>query len=228
MKTLPKIRVLVADDHKLVRDGLMVLINRQSDMEVVSEAGDGQEAVSKALELNPDLVLMDLSMPQMNGLCAIEELYLRRPAIKVLVLTTHEDPGYMRQVCAAKAAGYVLKRSASEEVIRAIRAVAAGELHFDATLAAKALTAQAGSASGKGAASGAELSERETEVLRGVAWGYSNKEIADQLGLSIKTVETYRVRVGEKLGLHSRTQIVQYALRQGWLNEVHPFARIST
>ena len=227
MKKLQKIRVLVADDHKLVRDGLMLLINRQSDMEVVSEAGDGHEAVAKALDLNPDLVLMDLSMPHMNGLRAIEELLLKRPEIKVLVLTTHEDPGYMRQVCGVKASGYILKRSASEELIRAIRAVAAGDLHFDASLAAKALTAQAANASGRGAASGADLSERETEVLRGVAWGFSNKEIADQLGLSIKTVETYRVRVGEKLGLHSRTQIVQYALRQGWLNEVHPFAQLA-
>jgi DNA-binding NarL/FixJ family response regulator len=227
MKKLQKIRILLADDHKLVRDGLMVLINRQSDMEVVGEAGDGNEAVAKALELKPDLVLMDLSMPSMNGLRATEVLHLKCPAVKVLVLTTHEDPGYMRQLCGAHAAGFILKRSASEEVIRAIRKVAAGEIHFDATLAGKALTAQAAISSGKGASHTTELSERETEVVRGVAWGYSNKELADQLRLSVKTVETYRVRVGEKLGLRSRTHIVQFALRQGWLSEVHPFAQLS-
>jgi DNA-binding NarL/FixJ family response regulator len=224
---MKKLRILLADDHKLVRDGLMALINRQPDMEVVGEAGDGKEAVSKALDLKPEVVVMDLSMPRMNGLQATEALKKARPEIRVLVLTTHEDPGYMRQLCGAQAAGYVLKRSASEEVIRAIRKVAAGEIHFDATLAGRALVAQTGTSNGKGTLPGTELSDRETEVVRGVAWGYSNKELANHLGLSVKTVETYRVRVGEKLGLRSRTQIVQYALRQGWLNEVHPFAQLS-
>jgi DNA-binding NarL/FixJ family response regulator len=224
---MKKLRILLADDHKLVRDGLMVFINRQLDMEVVGEAGDGKEAVSKALTLRPEVVVMDLSMPLMNGLRATEALKKLCPEIKVLVLTTHEDPGYMRQLCGAHAAGYVLKRSASEEVIRAIRCVAAGEIYFDGTLAAKALTAQAVASNGKGAPPCAELSEREAEVLRGVAWGYSNKELAGHLGLSVKTIETYRVRGGEKLGVRSRTQMVQDALRQGWLSEVHPFAQIN-
>ena len=224
---MKRIRVLLADDHKVVRDGLRLLIDGQRDMRVVGEAGDGKEALEKARELKPDVVVMDLSMPELNGLQATERLKAERSQVKVLALTVHEDASYLLQLCKAGAAGYVLKRSAGDDLIRAIRAVAAGGLHFDPALASKALAGRVGDAPGKGGLPTGDLSEREKEVLILLAWGYSNKEIAGDLRLSIKTVETYRVRIGGKLGLRSRTEMVQYALRQGWLNEAYPFVRPS-
>jgi DNA-binding NarL/FixJ family response regulator len=149
------------------------------------------------------------------------------PEIKVEALTVHEDTSYLLQLCKAGAAGYVLKRSAGDDLIRAIRGVAAGGLHFDPTVANKALTGRLGESPGKTGLHPGDLSEREREVLILIAWGYSNKETAGDLDLSVKTVETYRVRISEKLGLRSRTEIVQYALRQGWLSEAHPFLRPS-
>jgi len=222
---MKKLRILLADDHEMVRDGLRLLIDGQRDMRVVGEAGNGQEALQQARDLKPDVVVMDLSMPELNGLQATERLKAERPEIKVVALTVHEDPSYLLQLCKAGAAGYVLKRSAGDDLIRAIRAVAAGSLHFDPTVASKALTSRRGEAPGKTGLHPGDLSEREKEVLILLAWGYSNKEIAGDLDLSVKTVETYRVRIKEKLGLRSRTEIVQYALRQGWLNEAYPFVR---
>jgi two-component system, NarL family, response regulator NreC len=222
---MKKVRVLLADDHKVVRDGLRLLIKEQRDMRVVGEAADGQEALKQARELKPDVVVMDLSMPGLNGLQATERLRVEQPTVKVVALTVHEDASYLVQMCKAGAVGYVLKRSAGDDLIKAIRAVAGGALHFDPTLASKALTARPGEVRGKEGLHAANLSEREKEVLTMLAWGYSNKEIAGDLRLSIKTVETYRVRVGEKLGLRSRTEMVQYALRQGWLSESQPLVR---
>jgi DNA-binding NarL/FixJ family response regulator len=219
---MKKLRVVLAEDHEMVRDGLKLLINGQPDMQVVGEAGSGKQAVEKALNLKPDVVVMDLTMPGQNGLQAAELLASRSPPVKVVALTMHEDPSYLRQLCQAKAVGYVLKRSAADHLVRAIREVASGGLWFDATLAAKALATQAPDAGAKRNATTSELSEREKEVLHGVAWGYSNKELADLLGLSVKTVETYKVRVAEKLGLRSRAEMVQYCLRQGWLKETRP------
>ena len=219
---MKKIRVLLADDHKVVRDGLRLLINTQRDLCVVGEAADGKEALRQARDLKPDVVVMDLSMPELNGLQATERLRAEQPAVKVVALTVHEDASYLLQLCKAGAVGYVLKRSAGDDLIRAIRTVAGGAVYYDASMASKALRDRAGEPVSKGARSTAELSVREKEVLRLLAWGYSNKEIAGSLRLSIKTVETYRVRVGEKLGLRSRTDMVQYALRQGWLNEAQP------
>jgi DNA-binding NarL/FixJ family response regulator len=189
-------------------------------MQVVGEAADGGEAVQKSLEVQPEVVVMDLTMPKMNGLLATEALHTKCPGIKVLVLTMHEDDLYLRQMCKAHALGYVLKRSATEELIEAIREVVAGENHFDARLANRALARQSRTFDLIGDQHTTELSDREEEVLKAVAWGYSNKEIAAQLRLSVKTVETYKVRVAEKLGLRSRTSMVQYALRQGWLSEM--------
>lgn len=224
---MKKLRVLVADDHKVVRDGLRLLIDSQRDMRVVGEAGNGKEALERARKLNPDIVVMDLSMPELNGLQATERLRAELPNIKVVALTLHEDPSYLLQLCKAGAVGYVLKRSAGDDLIRAIRGVAEGGLHFDSTMASKALTARAGESPGKDGLRPANLSEREKEVLILLAWGYTNKEIAGDLGLSTKTVETYRLRINEKLHFRSRTEIVQYALRQGWLNEASPLARSS-
>ena len=222
---MKKLRVLLADDHKVVRDGLRLLVDGQRDMQVVGEAGNGREALRQALDLKPDVVVMDLSMPELNGLQATERLKAERPEIKVVALTVHEDPSYLVQLCKAGAVGYVLKRSAGDDLIQAIRTVAGGGLRLDPTLASKALTGRLGDMPNKDELHTSDLSEREKEVLILLAWGHSNKEIAGNLGLSTKTVETYRVRICEKLGLRSRTEIVRYALRQGWLDEAYPRAR---
>jgi len=218
---MKKLRILLADDHKMVRDGLRLLIDSQPDMRVVGEAANGREVIQKAHEFKPDVVVMDLSMPELNGLQATERLKAELPEIKVVAMTANEDESYLRQLCKVGAVGYVLKRSAGDELVKAIGAVARGGVYFEATLASKALARQM--TGGKSETGAGELSEREKEVLVMLAWGYSNKEIAGQLALSVKTVETYKVRIGEKLGLRSRTEMVQYALRQGWLNESHPF-----
>jgi two-component system, NarL family, response regulator NreC len=218
---MKRLRILLADDHKMVRDGLRLLIDGQPDMRVVGEAANGREVLLKARELNPDVVVMDLSMPELNGLQATERLKTDLPQIKVVAMTANEDESYLRQLCKVGAVGYVLKRSAGDELVKAIGAVAKGGVYFEAALASKALATQM--TGGKSATGPVALSDREKEVLVMLAWGYSNKEIAGQLTLSVKTVETYKVRIGEKLGLRSRTQMVQYALHQGWLNESHPF-----
>jgi DNA-binding NarL/FixJ family response regulator len=184
---------------------------------------NGKEVLVKARELKPDVVVMDLSMPELNGLQATERLKIERPEMKVVALTAHEDEGYLRQLCKVGAAGYVLKRSAGDELVKAISEVAKGGVHYEASLASKALAKQAAGSPAKGESHTSDLSEREKEVLVLLAWGYSNKEIASQFKLSVKTVETYKLRIGEKLGLRSRTKMVQYALRQGWLNETHTF-----
>jgi DNA-binding NarL/FixJ family response regulator len=221
---MKKLRILLADDHKIVRDGLRLLIDGHAEMRVVGEAANGKEALRQARELKPDLVVMDLSMPELNGLQATEQLKAELPEIKIIALTAHEDESYLSLLCKAGASGYVLKRSAGEELIVAIGTVARGGVYYEPSLAGRALARQI-----KGTSAGreplpAELSTREKEVLSRLAWGYSNKEIAADLGLSVKTVETYKVRVGEKLGLRSRTDMVRYALRQGWLSESRPGA----
>jgi len=219
---MKNIRILIADDHKMVREGLRLLMESQPDMRVVGEAANGQEALLKARELQPDVVVMDLSMPQLNGLQATERMKTESPGIKVVAITANEDESYLRQLCKVGAAGYVLKRSASDELVKAISEVAAGGVYFEASLASQALARQMTGAVAQHHSPAAELSDREKEVLVLLAWGHSNKEIAAHLKLSVKTVETYKVRTGEKLGLRSRTEMVQYALRQGWLNDAHP------
>ncbi len=214
---MKKLRILLADDHKMVRDGLRLLLDAQPDLRVVGEAANGREVLQKARELNPDVVVMDLSMPELNGLQAAERLKAELPGVKVVAMTANEDESYLRQLCKVGAVGYVLKRSAGDEAGQGNWRGGEGGL-FRGTLAARRSPTD-----DRGKANGAvELSEREKESWS-LAWGYSNKEIAAQLALSVKTVETYKVRIGEKLGLHSRTQMVQYTLRQGWLNEDHPF-----
>ncbi len=219
---MKKLRVLLADDHQIVREGLRRMIESQPDMRVVGEAANGKEVLTQAKALEPDVVVMDLSMPELNGLQATERLAAELPAVKVVALTAHEDECYLRQLSKVGASGYVLKRSAGEELIKAIGTVARGGVYYEATLAGKALARQAGSTTGPGQPDAAELSDREREVLTLLAWGYSNKEIAARLKLSIKTVETYKARITEKLRFRSRTEMVQFALRQGWLSETDP------
>lgn len=223
---MKKLEVLLADDHKVVREGLRLLISSQPDMHVAGEAGTGREVLAQARHLHPDVVVMDLAMPELNGLQATLLLKAEHPSSRILVLTMYDDEKYLLQVCKAGAAGYVLKRSAGEDLLRAIRTVAQGGFYFDPTLAGKALVNSNKPAGHAFPAGMAELSRREKEVLILLAWGYSNKEAAAELGLSTKTVETYRVRIAEKLGLRSRTDIVHYALRQGWLEETHPLPQL--
>jgi DNA-binding NarL/FixJ family response regulator len=215
-----ELRVFLADDHAVVREGLKALINAQAGMAVVGEAADGLDACERVPELRPDVVVMDVSMPGLTGSQATERLRRECPQVKILALTVHEDKGYIRQLLAAGAAGYVLKRAAAEELIHAIRVVAAGGVYLDPTMAGKVVGGFVRRPSGESAPkSGGALSEREVEVARLTAAGYSNKEIAARLELSVKTVETYRARGMEKLGLKSRADLVRYAVQQGWLQD---------
>src|SRR5688500_710526 len=214
--TMSTIRVLLADDHAIVREGLKSLINSQTGMEVVGEAADGPAAVSLTAELDPDVVVVDVSMPGLNGAQVTTQLRAARPDRKVLVLTVHEDKGYLRLLLEAGAVGYVLKRAAAAELVQAIRAVAGGETYLDPSLAASIVDDFVRPVAEREPIA-VELSDRESEVVRLIALGYSNKEIASQLKVSVKTVETYKTRSMEKLHIRSRVDIVRYAVRRGWL-----------
>jgi two-component system response regulator NreC len=213
-----KIRVLLADDHAILREGLALLINGQDDMEVVAQAANGKEAVVLAATLEPDVAVLDVSMPELGGAEAADEIRRARPGTRVLALTRHADPAYVRRLLQAGAAGYVLKKSAADALISAIRMVASGGTYLEPSLGGeivqRAFMQSQQAAKLRGAP---ELSVREEEVLRAIAWGRSNKEIAADLALSIKTVESYKAAAVEKLELHSRAEIVRYALARGWL-----------
>ena len=217
---MTKLRVFLVDDHAVVREGLKALVNAQPDMEVTGEAGDGQTACAQVLQHLPDVVVLDVSMPDMSGANAAERLRQQCPQVKVVALTVHEDKGYLRQLLEAGAVGYVLKRAAVEELVRAIRTVAGGGVYLDPSLAGKVVGGFVRKPVGKGSPSDGALSDREAEVVRLVAAGHTNKEIAGRLDLSVKTVETYKARSQEKLGLHSRADLVRYALQHGWLQNV--------
>lgn len=218
---MSNLRILLADDHETVRAGLKLIVNAQDGMEVVGEASDGGEAIARTAELLPDIVVMDVSMPHLNGLKATEKLSRLHPQVKVLILTRHTDEGYMQQILRAGAAGYILKQSAPNELIQAVRAIAAGGKYLDPAMAGKVMGEYAKrSASLRGDAQGGhELSSREAEVLRLIAWGYSNKEIAARIGISVKTVEAHKANAMKKLGMLSRIDIVRFALLQGWLQD---------
>lgn len=217
---MPKLRVFIADDHPLLLEGLKAKVNAEADMEVVGEAADGRTAVRKVQELQPNVVVMDVSLPLLNGAAATQEIKRTCAQVRVIALTVHEDRAYLRQLLEAGAAGYVVKRSAANDLIRAIQIVAFGGTYLDPVIAEKVVGGYIGRQPLKGQMSGQELSEREIEVLRLIAQGFANKEIANQLNLSVKTVETYRARAMEKLDLNNRADIVRYATHQGWLNPV--------
>ena len=216
---MTKLRVFLADDHAVIREGLKSLVNAQPDMEIVGEAENGRLAWQLAKALEPDVAVMDVSMPELNGVKATEILTRECPKIKVLALTVHEDQGYLRQILKAGAAGYVLKKAMAEELIHAIRTVAAGNTYIDPVLANNVVRGYLRDESVKDRLLRSDLSARETEVLRLIAWGYSNKEISAQLSIGTKTVETYKARLMDKLELRSRVEIVLYALHQGWLKD---------
>jgi two-component system, NarL family, response regulator NreC len=215
---MAKIRILIADDHAVLRAGLRMLIGAQADMEVIGEAADGEEAVRRAAELKPDVALLDITMPGMGGIKAIEEIRRRAPETRVLVLTMHDVPAYLRSVLAAGGSGYVVKRAADAELLSAIRGVYRGRTVLDPNLAVRVVQGgigRRGSAPASGRPPASPLSQREREVLDLVAQGFTNQQMADRLGLSVKTVETYRSRLVEKLGLRSRADLVRYAMDSG-------------
>jgi two-component system response regulator NreC len=214
-----KIRVMIADDHAILRAGLRMLVNAQADMEVVSEAPDGEKAVETARETGPDVALLDLTMPRFGGMKALEKIARECSETRVLVLTMHDDPAYLRSALAAGASGYLLKRAVDAELIAAIRAVHRGGIYVDPRLAnilvqdvlAK-ISAKAGSTRPANI-----LSQRELQVLKLVAQGYTSAQISKQIFVGVKTIETYRSRFAQKLGLRTRNDVVRFAVQTGLL-----------
>jgi two-component system, NarL family, response regulator NreC len=214
-----KIRVMVADDHAILRSGLKLLVNGQADMEVVAEASDGEQAVQTARKTKPAVALMDLTMPKTGGMRALQEIVQNCLQTRVLVLTMHDDPAYLRSVLAAGASGYVLKKSVDADLLAAIRAVHRGGTFVDPSLAGvlveDLLAKKGGKAGRKGPVN--ILSGRELQVLSLVARGYSSEQIAKQILVGVKTVETYRSRLAQKLGLRARSDVVRFAVQMGLL-----------
>ena len=212
------IRVLIADDHEVVREGLRALVDAQPGLQVVGEASNAEEAWTRACDLAPDVVVLDLSMPPgMASAEATTRICRDCPGTKVLALTMHEERGYVTRMLRAGAAGYVLKRTAASELVRAIRAVAAGGRYVDPSLAGALLTEAPRSPERTGGATSAALTAREQEVLRLLALGHSNKEISAALSISVKTVETHRASGMARLGLPSRAALVRFAMSEGWM-----------
>ena len=209
--------VVLAEDHSTVREGIKMLVNAQTDMRVVGEAGNGSAAITTVREKRPDVVVMDISMPEMNGLSATRKLKAEFPDVKILTLTRHSDDSFLEQLIAAGASGYVLKQSAPAELVNAIRTVGGGNAYLDPTLANKVV----GGFLHRGLRGErrSEMTGREAEVLRLIAWGFSNKEIATRLALSVKTVEAHKANAMRKMNLRGRIDIVRYAILQGWLED---------
>lgn len=225
---MPPIRIMLVDDHAVVRTGLRSFLETQPDFRVVAEAGDGQEAVARALELRPDIVIMDITMPHLDGLEATRQLKTQWPQATVLALTVHEDKFYFMKMLEAGAAGYLTKQAASEELVQAIRSVAAGHIYLQPALArwlledyqrlARDESPRRSEASETPAVSLEALSKRERSVLELVGQGLNNREIGARLGISPKTVARHRERIMHKLNLHSRTELVKFAIRTGLIS----------
>jgi two-component system, NarL family, response regulator NreC len=208
------VRVLIVDDHAVFRAGLKLLIDAEDDLEAVGEAGTARDAIFQARALEPDVVLLDIVMPDQSGLDAMPTLLHERPEMKVLILSMQDDPQYIRQAFAAGASGYVLKEAADTEVVAAIREVAGGSSYVHPAVGAKLIAAETAEAR---RAQEDPLSDREREVLRLLALGHTNQEIAAQLYISVRTAETHRAHIMQKLRLSSRAELVRYALEQGVL-----------
>jgi two-component system response regulator NreC len=208
------IRVLIVDDHAVLRAGLRLLIDAEQDMETVGEAGSVRDAIFEARSTNPDLILLDIVMPGESGLEGVPKLLHEHPDVRVLVLSMQDDPHYVREAFAVGASGYVLKEAADAEVVSAIREVSAGGRYVHPELGARLVMAEADAIR---RADEDPLSEREREVLRLLARGYTNQEIAEQLFISVRTAETHRAHVMQKLRLGSRAELVSYALANGLL-----------
>ena len=214
-----RLRILLVEDHETVRQGLKLLIDREPDLEVVDEASDGAQAIERGRLEHLDVVVMDLSMPGMSGVVATRKLKELRPDLPVVSLTRHADQTFLEELLRAGASGYVLKQSPHAELFRAIRAAASGQQYIDPALMhhlAAPFAAQEQKRTRRGVPA---VTDRETEVLRLVSQGYSNKEIAGQLELSIKTIEVHKANAMRKLGLRGRIELLRYALHQGWLHD---------
>jgi two-component system response regulator NreC len=214
-----KIRVMIVDDHAILRAGLRMLINAQADMEVVCEAPDGEKAIEEVRQAKPDVTLLDLTMPRVGGMKALQEIARNSRETRVLVLTMHDDPAYLRSALAAGASGYLLKRAVDSELIAAIRALHRGGIFVDPRLAS--VLVQDVLAKNRTKTGAREpiniLSDRELQVLQLVARGYSSAQIAKQIAVGVKTVETYRARFAEKLGLRTRSDVIRFAVQMGLL-----------
>jgi len=214
-----KIRIMIADDHAILRAGLRMLVNAQADMEVVSEASDGEKAIETARETKPDVALLDLTMPRVGGMKALQKMAQECCKTRVLVLTMHDDPAYLRSALAAGASGYLLKRAVDAELIAAIRAVNRGGVFIDPRLA-QVLVQDVLGKTGRNDGTNRPvniLSPRELQVLKLVAMGYTSAQIAKQIFVGVKTIETYRSRFAEKLGLGTRSDVVRFAVQMGLL-----------
>ena len=214
-----RIRIVLVDDHVTVRHGLKLLIDSQPDMQVVAEASDGEAALQCARKHAPDIVVMDISMPGMNGLVASRKLKELQPDVAIVTLTRHSDDAYLQELLRAGVAGYVLKQSAPSELLQALRAAAAGGQYLDSALTKRVTAGFLGREARRQAQPSGTVTEREAEVLRLIASGYSNKEIAGRLSLSVKTVEAHKANAMRKLDLNGRIDIVKYAILQGWLDQ---------
>jgi len=211
--------VLLVDDHPLFREGIRALLSAEPELEVVGEAADGEQAIELAGKLSPDIIVMDLVMPGMNGMQAAQRLHDQYPGIKVLILSMYDDDEYIRQILKAGASGYVLKRAASEDLLRAIREVRQGGSALHPTVAAKLIKDYVRrTKSAEPGDPGSVLTARELEVLKLVAEGHTNQQIADRLGLGRKTIDTHRTNIMRKLDLHDVTALVKYALKRGLIN----------
>ncbi|MDI3317636.1 MAG: response regulator transcription factor [Bacillota bacterium] len=219
---MQRIRVLLVDDHTILREGIRSLLEEQEDIEVVGEAGDGVQAVELADRLLPDVVLMDIGLPRMNGVDATQAILRRHPEVRVLVLTMHDNEEYVRTIMQAGASGYVLKRSAARELVSAIRAVHEGHTVLNPELSRAVFAGSHAEGGGQPLLPRLQapdvLTEREQEVLRLIARGHTNQEIADKLMISIKTVQAHRGNIMEKLDLHDAVELTKYALRVGLIS----------
>jgi two-component system, NarL family, response regulator NreC len=214
---MEKLKILLAEDHRILREGLRRLIDDAPNMQVVGEADDGVTAWQKTKELEPDVVLMDLSMPRLNGAEATMKIRELCPQVKVIALTAHRATAYLKQALRAGASGYVLKQAAVDELIDAIQTVAKGGSYIDRASQALIANSPIDNVAFKGESQGKPLSEREVEVMSLVANGYTNKEIANKLTISVKTVESHKTNSMQKLDLKSRAEVVDYARFRGWI-----------
>jgi two-component system, NarL family, response regulator NreC len=209
-------RIILGDDHTIVRQGLRKILEERHDWEVVAEAGDGRDAVKKVTELEPDVAVLDIGMPLLNGIEATRQIVKRAPGVRILILSMHSDEAYITQALQAGAKGYLLKDSADVDLIRAVTDVAAGRSFFSPAVAKVMLDDYVRHLADKGIVDRYEaLSEREREVFQLIAEGHSNKEIADLLSISPATVETHRAHIFQKLDLHNTAEVVLYAVRRG-------------
>jgi DNA-binding NarL/FixJ family response regulator len=215
-----KTRIVLADDHPIFLSGLRNLLQAEADMEVVGEASSGLAALRVIRDKSPDVGIVDISMPELNGIVLSRRLVQEMPSLRIIVLTLNEDRAYVKQALDAGVQGYVFKRSAAENLVQAIRAVVVGGLYVDPAIAQRMFADPKRSRRTTAAVSAPQLTDREAEVLRMVALGFTNKEIARRLDIGIKSVETYKARGFEKLGLRTRAELVRYASAQGWLSDV--------